>query len=118
MKFSFRVGANDVTLRVPGPQGLVEPEPPEHEFVIKMMSKAAGMALYKDLVDYASEKPAFFADQMAKGHDDYEMPFVARDSVHTSLRVRNDAHIIAALARLGATHIPVQIHQSDAHLLD
>lgn len=118
MKFSFRVGANDVTLRVPGPQGLVEPESPEHEFVIKMMSKAADMALYKDLVDYASEKTAFFADQMAKGHDDFEMPFVARDSIHTSLRVRNDAHIIAALARLGATHIPVQIHQSDAHLLD
>lgn len=114
MKITFKAGSTLVTLRVPGPQGLIDPEPPVSEFVIKMMSPSFGMAMYRDLVNYQTEKPGFFAEQMALGHSDYELPFAASSPSTGRLEVRNDAHIIAALVKLGATEIPVQVHETDA----
>lgn len=76
----------------------------------------SAMAIYRELVDYpATEKVEFRANELVHGKA-LEMPFIARKLGH--LTCINDAHVIAALNQLGATHVPVVLHVSDAVLVN
>lgn len=113
MQLSVDTPKGPVPLRVTYPNGLSSrgTESPE-EFVIKVISMDLAMEIYRELVTYsAKEKVDFRADELLSGMA-LEMPFVTRK--RERLTCVNDAHVVAALHQLGATHVPVVLHISDA----
>jgi hypothetical protein len=102
-----------VKLRVPAPDGLSESGAPASEFVIKSIDLDLAMGYYDELVDYVSPTVAMMEQRLLDGDDGFEVPFLNTDDpLHP--RLTNDAHIVKALYVLGATAIPVVVHQGMA----
>lgn len=104
----------DIQLIVTHPQGLVSGfEPKREDYCLVFVPAKRGQAIYDGMDVGASVHVGFILENHFRVHE-YEVPLVAREHDGAAFRVRNDAHVLAALVAAGVDPVPVVVNIADA----